>query len=75
MTILGRVWLFSLLVRSFKSSWVFLIVVFDKVFMQSQYHFLLSFKGGISKTNCHTTKEKVSLSKKTSSGIHGFITG
>lgn len=42
--------------------------------MQSKYYFLFSFKGGISKNKYHKRKEKVSLSKKTSSGVHVLIT-
>lgn len=44
------------------------IFVFDKVFMQSKYHFLFSYKGSISENNYHKRKEKVSLSQETCSG-------
>ena len=54
--------------------WGIQIFVFDKVFMQSKYHFLFSFKEGISKNNYHKRKEEVSLSKKISSGVHALVT-
>lgn len=54
--------------------WGIHIFLFDKVFMQSKYHFLFSFKGSISENNYHKRKEKVSLSQETCSGVHALIT-